>query len=303
MQQQYKRLYDSRHYLLMLLPGILYYLIFHYAPMYGVIIAFKDFNMFQGIWGSPWASQSGFYNFIELFQSPEFFRVIRNTILLSFYLILFSFPMPILLALSLNEARNGIWKRSVQTITYLPHFISTVVICGMIFNFLSLDGMINQIASWLGAERIQYLLMPEYFRTIFITSDIWQTIGWGSILYLAALSGIDTSLYEAARIDGANRWHQIIHINIPALIPTIVILLIFNIGNLMQISFEKVLLLYQPNTYETADVIGTYVYRRGIIGTQFSFATAVGLFQSAIGFAMIMLANWSARKLTSNSLW
>jgi putative aldouronate transport system permease protein len=293
----------SKYYLLMLLPGLCYYLIFHYAPMYGVIIAFKNFNMFQGILDSPWAKQYGFYYLIELLQSADFLRAVKNTVLLSVLLILISFPMPILFALSINEARNAIWKRTVQTVSYLPHFISTVVICGMLFNFLSLDGLINQVTGWFGIQPQQFLMVPEYFRTIFIASDIWQTIGWGSILYLAALAGVDPMLYEAIHMDGGNRWHCIKHINIPAIIPTAIILLIFNIGNIMQISFEKVLLLYVPNTYETADVIGTYVYRRGIVGAQFSLATAAGLFQSVIGFAMVIAANWTARKVTSNSLW
>ncbi|TDF98704.1 ABC transporter permease [Paenibacillus piri] len=295
--------YRSRYYLLMLLPGLIYYLVFHYAPIYGVLIAFKEFNIFEGIWGSPWAPHYGMQQFLDLFQSPDFYIIFRNTVLLSVYTIVFSFPMPIVLALSLNEVVSPWWKRTVQSISYLPHFISTVVISGMVFNFVSLNGMVNQIAGWFGFEHKQFLLMPGYFRTIFVTSDIWQTIGWGSILYLAALAAVDPQLYESAKIDGANRWHRILYINVPALIPTAVVLLIFQIGGIMNASYEKVLLLYNPNVYETADVIGTYVYRRGIVGAEFSFTAAAGLFQSVIGFGLVVIANYAARRFSSSSLW
>lgn len=295
--------YRSRYYLLMLLPGLVFYMLFHYFPIYGIQIAFKDFNVFDGIGGSPWAGKHGMQHFLDLFQSPDFWTILRNTVLLSVYTIVFSFPMPIVLALALNEVGIGWWRRIVQSVSYLPHFISTVVISGMVFNFVSLNGMINQISGWFGAEPKQYLLMPEYFRTIFISSEIWQTVGWGSILYLAALTTVDPQLYESAKIDGANRWHRIVYINLPALIPTAVVLLIFKIGGIMNASYEKVLLLYNPNVYETADVIGTYVYRRGIIGTEFSFTTAVGLFQSLIGFGLVVIANYAARRFASSSLW
>jgi len=300
---QWDSIKRSKYLLLILFPGLLYYIIFDYAPLYGIIIAFKDFNFFDGVIGSPWADKNGMGHFIELFSSAGFYKLLWNTVILSIYQIIFYFPTPIILALSLNEVKNGLWKRIVQTVSYLPHFISTVVICGMIYNFLSLNGVINQIIAFLGLEKIQFLLMPEYFRSIYITTDIWQKIGWGSIIYLASLSGVDTSLYEAAKMDGANRWHQIIHINIPAIIPTAIVLLIFSIGGIMTSGFEKVLLLYNPNTYETADVIGTYVYRRGILGAEFSFTTAVGLFQSIIGFIMILGANRMAKKVSEISLW
>lgn len=288
---------------MLILPGFLYYLVFHYIPMYGVIIAFKDYNFFDGILGSPWAAKNGLAHFIELLQSPVFYRVLRNTVLLSLSTIVFSFPAPIILALSLNEITNGKWRRMVQTVSYLPHFISTVVICGMIFNFLSLHGIVNQILSLFGREKILFLMEPGYFRAIYVLSDIWQRMGWGSIVYLAALAGVDPQLYEAAEIDGANRWHRILHINIPALVPTAIVLLILNMGGVMNVGFEKVLLLYQPSTYETADVIGTYIYRRGILGAEFSFTTAVGLFQSAIGFSLVVAANRLARKFGDISLW
>jgi putative aldouronate transport system permease protein len=206
-----------------------------------------------------------------------------------------------------NEVKDGFWKRTIQTVSYLPHFISAVVICGIVFNLLSTNGIVNLIVSVFGGDKIQFLLRPEYFRPVYILTDIWQKAGWNSIIYLAALSAVDVQLYEAAELDGVKRWQRILHIDIPAIIPTAVILFILNIGNMIGTmsgaGFEKVLLLYNPNTYETADVIGTYVYRRGIIGADFSFSTAVGLFQSLIGFAMIVTANKIANRLSDISLW
>lgn len=300
---RYKSFLRSRFLLLIMVPGILYYIIFHYIPMYGVIMAFKDFSIYDGIIGSPWTSNHGFGHFIELFRQPVFYRILKNTVLLSVYTLLFSFPAPIILALCLNEAKNRIWKSTVQTISYLPHFISTVVICGMITNFLSMNGIINQLLAFLGFGKTQFLLHPEYFRTIFVASEIWQKAGWNSILYMAALSQINPELYEACRMDGANRLQQIIFINIPGIFPTALIVFIFSVGGLMNMGFEKVLLLYNPNIYETADVIGTYVYRRGILGAEFSFSTAVGLFQSVIGFTLVVLTNTIARKVNEVSLW
>lgn len=300
---RYKSFLRSKFLLLIMVPGLIYYILFHYVPMYGVIMAFKDFDIYEGIMGSPWASNYGFEHFIELFNLPVFYKILRNTVLISVYSILFSFPAPIILALCLNEVKNRIWKGTVQTISYLPHFISTVVICGMITNFLSLNGIINSFASFLGFEEVQFLLYPEYFRTIYVVTDIWQKIGWNSILYMAALSQINPELYEACRIDGANRLQQILYINIPGIMPTAMILLIFSIGGLMNVGFEKVLLLYNPNVYETADVIGTYVYRRGILGAEFSFSTAVGLFQSVVGFVLVVITNRIARKVNDVGLW
>lgn len=302
-KEQWRLIKKSRYWLLFLIPGVIYYLVFHYAAMYGILIAFKDFNAYDGIMGSPWADHYGMANFIELFQSPAFFRVLKNTILLSLYTILFSFPVPIVLALSLNELRDGIFRRAVQTISYLPHFISTVVICGIAYNFLSRNGLVNQIVQMFGGKETQFLLYPEYFRSIYVATDIWQKAGWNSIVYIAALTTVDTSLYEAAKIDGAGRLQKILYIDLPALIPTALILFIMNIGGIMTAGFEKVLLLYNPNTYETADIISTYVYRVGISGAQFSFATAVGLFQSAIGFALVMLTNRLSNKISGNGLW
>ena len=302
-----KRFKHSKYLLLMLLPGFIYYIIFHYAPMYGVIISFKNYNIFDGILKSPWAHNHGFGHFIDLFNSNSFYRVFKNTIILGFLQIIFTLPAPIILSLSLNEVKDGLWKRTIQTVSYLPHFISAVVICGIVFNLLSTNGIANLVISVLGGEKIQFLLRPEYFRSIYILTDIWQKAGWNSIIYLAALAAVDVQLYEAAELDGVKRWQRILHIDIPAIVPTAIILFILNIGNMIGTmsgaGFEKVLLLYNPNTYETADVIGTYVYRRGIIGADFSFSTAVGLFQSFIGFVMIVTANKIANRLSNISLW
>jgi putative aldouronate transport system permease protein len=302
-----KKFRKSKYLLLMLLPGFIYYIIFHYIPMYGVIISFKNYNIFDGILKSPWAHNHGFGHFIDLFSSHSFYRVFKNTIILGFLQIVFTLPAPIVLSLSLNEVKDGFWKRTIQTVSYLPHFISAVVICGIVFNLLSTNGIANLVVSLFGGDKIQFLLRPEYFRSIYILTDIWQKAGWNSIIYLAALAAVDVQLYEAAELDGVKRWQRIWHIDIPAIIPTAVILFILNVGSMIGTmsgaGFEKVLLLYNPNTYETADVIGTYVYRRGIIGADFSFSTAVGLFQSLIGFVMIVTANKIANKLSDISLW
>jgi putative aldouronate transport system permease protein len=263
-------------YLLFFLP-FCYYIIFHYWPMYGIIIAFKDYNIVKGIIGSPWV---GLEHFKKFLFDPYFWKLVRNTLLINIYGLIWSFPAPIILALLLNEVRNQKFKRFVQSVSYLPHFISTVVVCGMIVNFLSTDGLINNLLGSFGIKPIQFLMLPEWFRTIYIGSGIWQGVGWGSIIYLAALSAVDEELYEAAIIDGANRWKQLIHITIPSIKPTISIMLIMNLGRLMSIGFEKIILLYTGPTYETADVISTYVYRRGLLGSDFSYATAVSLFQS-----------------------
>ncbi|MGP4078756.1 ABC transporter permease [Pseudalkalibacillus sp. R45] len=285
---------------LMLVPVIVYYLIFHYWPMIGIVIGFQDYIPGVGFFESPWV---GLKHFTEFFNSYYFWRLIKNTFLLNFWLLVFGFPAPIILALLLNEIRNRFFKRSVQTITYIPHFISLVVVVGIIKDFTATDGMINQFRDLMGKESIPFLQYPEYFRTIFVTSEIWQTIGWSSIIYFAALSNVDPNLYEAADIDGAGRFRKMWHITLPAIRPTIVIILILTIGSLLNTSFEKILLLYQPLTYETADVISTYVYRKGIENSAFSFATAVGLFNTIINFTLLIIANAISRKISDNSLW
>ncbi|MFD0616962.1 ABC transporter permease [Paenibacillus sp. GCM10027629] len=285
---------------LLALPVIAYYLIFHYGPMYGLQIAFKDFSPARGIWGSPWV---GFKHFMSFFDGIYFWRLIRNTLLINIYELLFAFPAAIILALLLNEIRGMMFKRWVQTISYLPHFISIVVVAGMMFDFLSRDGLINQLLGFIGIAPIDFLKEAGWFRFLFVSSGIWQGIGWGSIIYLASIANIDPTLYEAAKIDGANRWRQTFHITIPGIMPTIVIMLILNMGNMLSVGSDKVLLLYNPLTYETADVISTYVYRKGILEASYSFTAAVGLFNSVISFILIVSANAISKRVSENKLW
>jgi len=285
---------------LLALPVILFYALFCYKPMYGALIAFKDFTPRQGFAGSPWV---GLEHFVRFFQSPNFFRLVRNTFLISFYNLIFGFPAPIALALLLNEVRNQLYKRTVQTITYLPHFISIIVITGMITDFSLSSGLFNDLIEFFGGRRFPLLQTPGLYRTIYVASDIWQSVGWGTIIYLSALSGIDPQLYEAAMIDGAGRFKQLIHVTLPSLAPTIVILLILRIGNLLSIGYEKTILLYNPSTYETADIISTYVYRVGLLEQNWSYSTAIGLFNSAINFTLLLGANKLSRKFTETSLW
>lgn len=284
----------------MAIPVIAYYLIFHYGPMYGLQIAFKDFSPAKGILGSPWV---GFKHFESFFNGIYFWRLIKNTILINLYDLLFGFPAAIVLALLLNEIRHSVFKRVVQSISYLPHFISIVVVAGMMIDFLSRNGLINQILGSFGIESIDFLQKEGWFRFLFVSSGIWQGIGWGSIVYLAAMSTIDPTLYEAARMDGANRWKQTLHITIPGIMPTIVILFILQMGNMLTVGSEKVLLLYNPLTYGTADVISTYVYRKGVLEASYSFTAAVGLFNSVISFILIVAANSFVKRISENKLW
>nr|WP_310188334.1 ABC transporter permease subunit [Bacillus sp. 3255] len=285
----------------MLIPVILYYAIFQYGPMYGAVIAFKKFDLVKGVWGSPWV---GFEHFKEFFQGYYFWRLMRNTLLISLYQLVFAFPAPIILALLLNEITRKWFKQLVQTVTYMPHFISLVVVCGMIAQFTSRDGFLTSIVTLFGGEQTALLSQADNFRTIFVSSGIWQQVGWGSIIYLAALSGINPELYEAATVDGAGRFRKLTSITIPGIMPTIVILFILQIGHMMDVGFEKIVLLYNPNTYETADVINSFVYRKGLGGSfEFSFTTAVGLFQSVINFTLLISANYISRKLNETSLW
>jgi putative aldouronate transport system permease protein len=284
----------------MAIPMIVYFVVFCYIPMYGVTIAFKDFNPIRGIMGSEWI---GFEWFKEFFNSVYFGRIIKNTLLISIYDILWGFPAPIILALMLNEIKNKLFKKTVQTITYLPHFISMVVMCGIIIDFTSTNGLINALLSHFGVEPSNLLMKKELFRTIYVSSGIWKSIGWSSIIYLAALSGIDPQLYEAATIDGAGRWRQMWHVTLPAISPTIIILFILRIGSLMSVGFEKIILLYNPMTRETADVISTFVYRKGLIDFSYSYSTAVGLFNSIISFILLFTANKLSKKFSETSLW
>ncbi len=285
---------------LMVLPFMLYFLIFAYKPMIGLKIAFQDYSIFKGN-ASPWV---GFDNFTKFFSTPYFGRILRNTLMISGYSLIFSFPAPIILALLLNEVRSKKYKSFVQTATYLPHFVSAVVVCGMVTNFLApTSGIVNIVLNKLGFESVYFLSKPEYFRTIFIVQGIWQGTGYSSIVYLAALGGIDMELYEAAQIDGCNRWKQTLHVTLPGLLPTIVTLFIISVGNILNVGYEKIILLYQPATYETADVINTYVYRMGIEGSDYGLSTAVGLFNSVVNFLFVAIANTISNKVNGMGLW
>lgn len=290
----------NRSLYLMVLPVILFYILFHYKPMYGAIIAFQDYNPRQGVTGSEWV---GFDQFIRFFTSPYFGRLRKNTLLLSVYGIIFGFPAPIILALLLNELRARRFKKTVQTITYLPHFISLVVVTGIIKDFTQSTGLINDIIVMFGGERSSLIQNPALYRTIYIVSDIWQGIGWGSIIYLSALSGVDQQLYEAASIDGAGRWKQLIHVTLPGIAPTIVIMLIMRMGQLLGTGYEKTILLYNEATYETADVIASYIYRVGILERNWSYSTAIGLFNSVINLALLIATNKISRRVSETSLW
>lgn len=286
---------------LFIIPSLIYFIVFHYAPMYGVQIAFKDFIASKGIWGSPWV---GFEHFQRFFNSYYFWMLIKNTVGINLYSLAVGFPVPIILALMLNEAKDGLFKRTVQTVTYAPHFISTVVMVGMIIAFLSPStGIVNKLIKALGGEPIAFMQEPQWFKTIYVFSGVWQDAGWGSIIYLAALAGIDPQLHEAAIMDGATRIQRIWHINIPGILPTVVILLILRTGSIMNIGFEKVFLMQNPLNMDTSDVISTYVYRSGLIQSQYSFSAAVGLFNSIINFDLLVLINSIARRVSETSLW
>lgn len=290
---------------IMIIPVLIYLALFCYKPMYGLIIAFKDYKVTRGIEGSAWAIPwyKWFVNFIK---DPYFPRVVRNTFLLSGLTIIVSFPAPIILALLINEVRNSAFKRTVQTITYMPYFISMVVMCAMLKVFTMQDGLFAQIAVFLGGTAKNYLGDPSYFRRIYVLSDVWQGIGWNSIIYLAALSGIDQEQYEAARVDGANRFKQMLHITLPGLVPTIMILFILRMGGILNIGYEKILLLYNPSTYEVADVISTYTYRLSFptSGTpMYSMSTAIGLFNTLVNLVFLIITNAISRKTTESSLF
>ncbi|MHA7964902.1 ABC transporter permease [Paenibacillus sp. CAU 1782] len=286
---------------LLIAPVIAYFILFEYTPMYGVLIAFKDFAASKGIWDSPWA---GFTHFERFFNSYYFERLLTNTLGISFYQLAVGFPAPILLALCINEVQKKWFKSFVQTITYAPHFLSTVVFVGIIMLFLSPQyGIVNKLLEWTGFQPVSFMTDPGWFKSIYVFSGVWQHMGWSSIIYLAALTAIDPGLHEAARIDGASRWQRIRHINIPGIFPTIMVLLLLQIGSMMGIGFEKAFLMQNALNMEASDIISTYVYRTGIIEGQFSFSTAVGLFNSVVNLLLLLIANTAARKLTQTSLW
>ena len=291
----------DRYLLLMVAPCVLYFLLFHYAPMVWNIVAFQDYNVRKGIFGSSWV---GLENFKRFFESPYAFRLIRNTFLLSFMDLLMGFPVPILFALLLNEVKRKWVKRTVQTFSYLPHFISVVVVVGMMKIFLSpTDGIVNLAIQALGGSAVNFFSEAKIFRWLYVFSNIWQNFGWDSIIYFAAIAGINAEIYEAAMVDGAGRWKKMIYITLPSIVPTVIILLIMRIGWLLSVGFEKVLLMYNEATYEVADVISTYIYRASLLNADFSYGTAIGLFNCVISLVLVLGANWVSRRFSETSLF
>lgn len=292
---------DQKMLYLILLPFIIWYAVFMFKPMYGMVIAFKDYSLFRGISGSEWV---GLKNFKDFLTSPEFYVTLKNTLMLNVYSLLLEFPFAILLALMLNEVKNKYFKTIVQTASFIPYFIAIVVATGITVNILSPStGVVNVFLEKLGFERVYFLAKPEFFRGIFTGLNMWKTAGFNAVIYLAALTAVDEQLYEAAKIDGANKFQQLRYITIPAIIPTIVVMLVLKVGSMLNVAFETVLLLYQPATYETADVISTYVYRTGMLMQDFGLATAVGLFNAVVGFILVYSANRWSKKVTQSSLW
>ena len=285
---------------LLMLPVLAYFVIFYYVPMYGAVIAFKDFSPAKGILRSDWV---GLANFIDFFTSRYFLRVLTNTLKISLTSLAVNFPSAIIFALLINELRRKWFVKTVQTITYMPHFISLVVMCGLVAEFTSTDGIVNDILAFFGAERATLLNKPECFLPIYILSGVWQNLGWDSIIYLAALAGIDQELYEAAALDGAGKLRQTWSVTLPGILPTIIIMFILSVGNILNVGYEKIILLYNPVTYDVADVISSFVYRKGLQDMQFSYSTAVGLFNSVVAFIFVMTTNAICRKTGEVSLW
>jgi len=282
------------------LPGILHFIVFKYLPLAGNVIAFQNYNFFQGIWRSEWV---GFAHFAAMFTYEEFYQILRNTVLLSFYTILFGFPAPLVLALLLNEIRRVFTKRTIQTLLYLPHFLSWVIVGGIFISLLDLNGLFNKFLGLFGAGPIYFLSIPELFRPILVSVGIWKEAGWGTIIYLAALAGINPHLYEAAMVDGAGRWRQMWYITLPCLMPAIVVLFLLRIGNLLDSNVEQVLIFLNPLVRETGEVIDTYVYRVGLLGAQFSYTTAIGIFKSIVGLFLIVGLNQLSKRTTGESIY
>lgn len=281
--------------------AFLCFLIFHYVPMYGILMAFKNYSPALGIWNSPWV---GFDHFIRFFESHHFWTLMKNTLGINIYALAVGFPLPIILALALNEAKEGAFKKITQTVTYAPHFISVVVITGMIVSFLSpTTGIINHFIEFLGFERIPFMTDPKWFKTVYVLSGVWQGTGWASVIYLAALSGVDPTLHEAATMDGATRLQRVMHINLPTILPTIMILLIMNVGSLMAMGFEQIILMQNPLNLSSSNVIATYVYEMGLLNNQFSFAAAIGLFNSVINAILLISVNKISSKVSEVGLW
>ena len=289
-----------RYIYLMLLPVVVYYAVVCYGPMSGIVIAFQNFKPALGVSGSKWV---GWKHFVDFLTGPYAWRLIRNTLMINILQIIFAFPVPIIVALLINEINCKGYKKAVQTISYMPHFISLVVMCGLLVNFCRSDGIFNDFLSLFGFERRNLLAEANLFRPIYVLSGIWQEAGWGSIIYLATLSTVDVGLYEAATIDGANRFQRMLHVSFPGLLPIIIVQLIMRVGNILTTGFEKVFLLYSPLTYDTADIISTYIYRQGLELSNYSYGTAVGLFNSVVNLIILVMANYISRRVTEESLW
>ena len=301
----FRRFYRDRYYLALLLPGIAYFVIFQYIPIYGLQVAFKDFSFRGGILGSPWADQFGMANFIRFFSVYNVGRLIANTFLLNLYSLIFAFPVPIVLAVMLHESPSAPFRRSIQTVTYLPNFISIVAIIGIMRMMLSPgSGSVNRLLGLVGIEPIYFMIEPGWFRPLYVISGIWQTAGFGAIVYLAALASINPELYEAAIIDGTGRTQRIWHVSIPGILPVVAILFIFNTGNLLSSGFEKALLMQHGTNLEVSDVIGTFIYRVGLTTVgNYDLATAVGLFNTVINFTLLVTANAVVRRVAGTGLW
>ena len=298
--QVWKRMYRSRYlYLLFALP-LLYFIVFKYGAMGWLSIAFFDYNAFLGFAGSKFIGLKYFKQFI---MDPYFWNILKNTIVLNIWMLLLYFPTPIILALLINEVKGHYFKKAAQTISYMPYFLSTVVVCGFITTILSNEGLVNQVLEAVGIGKIQFLMEPGWFRPVYVISEIWQHCGWGSIIYLAALAGVDSQLYEAASIDGASKWKQLLHVSLPGIAPVISIQLLLTVGKLLTVGYEKILLLYTGATYETADVISTYVYRRGLMEANYSYGSAVSIFQAVVALVLVVSANKAARTVGQTSLW
>ena len=286
---------------LLLVPGIVYLIIFKYIPIGGLVMAFQDFNVFKGFFDSQWV---GLAQFQKLFASPDFYRIFRNTLLINGYKILFGFPLPIILAVMLNEIRFMPLKKVSQTIVYLPHFLSWIIVSGLFINILSAsDGIVNQMIKACGGESIPFMSSTQWFRAVLVVTDTWKEMGWSAIVYIAAIAGVDQELYEAARVDGASRIRQIWHITLPGITSTIVLMFILKLGSIMSGGFDQVLTMYNPAVYEVGDIIQTYVYRIGLGKQQYSFSAAVGMFNSVIGFVLTVAGNYVSKKVSGRSIW
>lgn len=292
---------DSKYLLILFLPCLVYYILFRYIPMWGVLVSFKNYMVFKGFFASPWV---GLKYYKMFFNSPDAFIIIKNTLILGVSTLLWTFPAPIIFALILNEVKSRKFKKLTQTISYMPHFISQVIVVSMVMMFLSpTHGIVNTAIEFFGGTKINFMVQPGWFRPIYIISEIWQGMGWGAIVYLAALTNVDPQLYEAAIIDGANRWKQTIYVTLPCIIPTIITMFLLRTGSILEVGFEKVLLMQNPAIYSTSDVISTFVYRQGLVSGNISYASAVGLFNAVVNLFFVISANFLAKKYSETSLW